>query len=54
MKSLLYRDIGETNKSEDRSEPGQGSSAGYDITDGHCVLSDGNATKGKDLEEEGR
>ena len=25
------------NKSEDGSGPGQGTSAGYEITDGHCV-----------------
>ena len=39
------------NKSEDGSGRGQGTSAGYKITDGHCVLPHGNPTKGKDLEE---
>ena len=36
---------------EDRSGPGQSTSAGYEITDRHCVSSPGNPTKGK---EEGR
>ena len=40
------------NKSEDGSEPGQGTSVGYEITDGHCVSPPGNPTKGKDLEED--
>ena len=31
----------------------QGSSAGYEITDGHFVSPPGNPTKGKDLEEDG-
>ena len=43
-----------TDKSEDGSGPGQGTSAGYKITDGHCVSPLGNHTKGKDLEEDQR
>ena len=39
------------NKSKDGSGPRQGTSAGYEITDGHCVSPSGNHTKGKDLEE---
>ena len=42
------------NKSEDGNGPGQGMSAGYEITDGHCVSPPGNPTKGKDLEEDRR
>ena len=34
-------------KSEDGSGPGQGTSAGFEITDGHCVSSPGNPTKGR-------
>ena len=33
------------------SGPGQGTSAGYEITDGHCASPPGNPTKGKDLKE---
>ena len=33
------------NKSEDGSGPGQGTSAGYEITDVHCVSSTGNLRK---------
>ena len=40
--------------SEDGSGPGRGTSAGYKITDGHCVSPTGNPTKGKDLEEDRR
>ena len=36
---------------EDGSGPGQGTSAGYEITDGHCLSPSGNTTKGKHLEE---
>ena len=32
-------------KSDDGSVPGQGTSAGYEITDGHCVSQPGNSTK---------
>ena len=32
--------------------PGQGTSAGYGITDGQCLSSPGNPTKGKDLDED--
>ena len=39
------------NKSGDGSGPGQGTSAGYENTNGHCVSPPGNPTKGKDLEE---
>ena len=42
------------NKSEDGSGPGQGTSAGYEITDGHCASPPENPTKGKDLEEDRR
>ena len=35
------------NKSEDGSGPGQGTSAGYGITDGHCVSPPGNPMKGR-------
>ena len=45
------KDQGHKNKSEDGSGPGQGTSAGYEITDGHCVSPPGNHTKGKNLEE---
>ena len=38
-------------KSEDGSVHGQGTSAGYEITDGHSVLPHGNPTKGIHLEE---
>ena len=38
------------NKSEDGSGPEQGTSAGYEITDGHCVSPPGNPKK-KDLED---
>ena len=31
-----------------------GTSARYEITDGHCVSPPGNPTKGKDLEEDRR
>ena len=37
-----------------RIERGQGTSAGYGITDGNCVSPPGNPTKGKDLEEDRR
>ena len=40
------------NKSEDGSGPGQGTSAGYEITDGHCVSQPGNTTNKKYLEED--
>ena len=36
------------------SGPGQGMSAGYEITNGHCVSPHGNPTKGKDIEEDRR
>ena len=36
------------------SRPGQGTSAGYEITNGHCVSPPGNPMKGKDLEENRR
>ena len=39
------------NKSEGGSGPVQGTSAEYEITDGHCVSPPGNPTKGKDVEE---
>ena len=39
------------NKSEDGSKPGQGMSAGYKITDGHCISPPGYPTKGKNLKE---
>ena len=39
-------------KSEDGSGHGQGASAGYEKTDGHCVSPPGNHTKGKYLEED--
>ena len=39
------------NMLEDRSGPGQGTSAGYKVTDEHCVSPPGNPTKGKYLEE---
>ena len=42
------------NKSEDGSGPGQGTSAGYEITDGHCVSPPGKTTKEKDLAEDRR
>ena len=42
------------NKSEDGSGSGQGTSAGCEITDGHCVSPLGNPTKGKDLEVDWR
>ena len=42
------------NKPDDRRGPGQGTSAGYEITDGPCVSPAGNTTKGKDLEEDRR
>ena len=35
-----------------RSEPRQGTSAGYEITNGHCISPPGNPRKGKDLEED--
>ena len=66
MLNITYRDrktnirvrektqVTEVNMSEDGSRPGQGTSAGYEITDGHCVLPPGNPTKGKDLEESRR
>ena len=37
-----------------QSGSGQGMSAGYEITNGHCVSPPGNPTKGKDLEEDRR
>ena len=40
--------------SEGGSGRGQGTSAEYEITDGHCVSPPGNLTKGKDLEEDRR
>jgi len=42
------------NHSEDGSGPGQGTSAEHETTDGHCVASPGNPTKGNDLEENWR
>ena len=39
------------NMLEDRSGPGQGTLAGYKVTDEHCVSPPGNPTKGKYLEE---
>ena len=42
------------NKSQDGSGPEQGTSAGYEITDGHRESPLGNPTKGKDLEEDRR
>ena len=39
------------NKSKDGSGPGQGMSAGNEITDEHCASPHGSPTKGKDLEE---
>ena len=36
------------NKSDDGSEPEQGTSAEYEITDGHCVYLPGNPMKRKD------
>ena len=42
------------NKSEDGSGPGQGTSAGYEIKDGHRVSPTGNTTKGKHQKEEDR
>jgi len=42
------------NKSEDGSGLGQGTSAGYEITDGFCVSPPGNPMKGTDLEEDQR
>ena len=41
-------------KSEDGSGPVHGTSAGYEITDGHSASPPGNLTKGKDLEEDRR
>jgi len=38
------------NKSEDRSGPGQGTPAGYEISNGQCVSPSGNHRK-KGLEE---
>ena len=38
-------------KSEEGSVPGQGTSAGYENTDGHSVLPPGNPTRGIHLEE---
>ena len=35
-----------------RSGLGQGTSAGYEVTDGHYVSPPGNPTKGNDLEED--
>ena len=37
--------------SEDGSVPGQGTSAGYEIIDAHCVSPHGNPAKGKYLDE---
>ena len=37
---------------EQVSGPGQGTSAEYEKTDGHCVPPAGNPTKGNDLEED--
>ena len=42
------------NKSEDGSGRGQGTSAGYEITDGRCVSPPGNPTKGEDPDENRR
>ena len=42
------RDI---NTSENGCGAGQGTSAGYEITDGHCLSLPGKPTKGKRLEE---
>jgi len=39
---------------DDGSGPRQGTLAGYEITDGHCVLPLGNRTKGKDQDEDWR
>ena len=41
-------------KSEDGSGPELGTSAEYEITDGHCISLPGNLSKGKDLEEDQR
>jgi len=41
-------------KSEDGNGHGQGTSAGYEITDRHCVAPPGNPTKGRSLEEDRR
>jgi len=41
-------------KSEDRRGAGQGSSAEYEITNGHCVSPPGNPTDIKHLEEDRR
>ena len=38
-------------KSEEGSVPGQGTSAGYENSDGHSVLPHGNPTRGIHLEE---
>ena len=42
------------NNSEDGSGPGQGTSAEYEITDGHNVSPPGNLAKGQYLEEDRR
>ena len=39
---------------EQVGRPGQGTSAGYEMTDGHCISPLGNPTKGKDLGEDRR
>ena len=62
MLNITYRDrktnicIRKKTKATDlieqvRSGPEQGTSAGYEITDGHCVSPPGNPMKGKDVEE---
>ena len=53
MVNITYR-YRKTNKLEDGSGPGQGTSAEYEITGGHCVSPPRNPTKGKDLEEDRR
>ena len=42
------------NKSEEDNRPGQGTSAGYEITDGHCVSPLRNPAKRKYLQEDRR
>ena len=42
------------NESEDGTGSGQGTSAGYETTDGHGLSPPGHTTKGKDLDEDRR
>ena len=64
MLNIIYRDrktniwerekakvIDVLDQSGERRGLGQGRSAGYEITDGHCVSPPGHPTKGKDVEE---